>query len=186
MASIGLRDLYIAEITSAEGQPEVYGTPEQLAKAISAELSIKVAEAILYADDGSDEVVREFTNGELKLNINDLTPTKQAKVLGQTCVDGKVVYANEADLAPWLAVGFRSKKPNGQYKYVWLYKAKFAVPSEVYKTKGENIEFTTPELTAIFIKNAAGDWKVDAVLPTDDPIAQGWFTAVKVKTAPGP
>lgn len=185
MANIGLKDLFIAPITENEGV-ETYGTPERLAKAISADLSINVAQAVLYADDGADEVVNEFVDGDLKLMINDLTPQKQAKLLGQTLEGESVVYANEADLAPYFAVGFRAKKPGGKFKYVWLYKVKFGVPSESYKTKGESIEFTTPEITGKIIKNDKGDWKVDAVVAETDPIAAAWFTAVKEKTPAGP
>ena len=74
MATIGLRDLYRAPITVGEGGEETYGTPVRMAKAISAEMSVEVAEAILYADDGADEVVKEFVSGELTLNVNDLMP----------------------------------------------------------------------------------------------------------------
>ena len=56
MATIGLRDLYRAPITVGEDGEETYGTPVRMAKAISAEMSVEVAEAILYADDGADEV----------------------------------------------------------------------------------------------------------------------------------
>ena len=72
MATIGLRDLYRAPITVGEDGEETYGTPVRMAKAISAEMSVEVAEAILYADDGADEVVKEFVSGELTLNVNDL------------------------------------------------------------------------------------------------------------------
>ena len=65
MATIGLRDLYRAPITIGDDGAEEYGTPVKMAKAISAELSVEVAEAILYADDGADEVVKEFVSGEL-------------------------------------------------------------------------------------------------------------------------
>ncbi len=181
MANIGLKDLFVALVTEAE-TGDTYGAPERLAKAITADLSVNVAEAVLYADDGADVVVKEFVDGELKLVINDLVPAMQAKLLGQTIEDEKVIYANEADLAPYFAVGFRAKKPNGSYKYVWLYKVKFAIPGESYKTKGENIEFTTPEITGKIVKNNKGDWKVDAVLTESDPIATTWFTAVKEKT----
>lgn len=58
MATIGLRDLYRAPITVEESGEEKYGTPVRMAKAISAEMSVEVAEAILYADDGADEVVK--------------------------------------------------------------------------------------------------------------------------------
>ena len=50
MATIGLDKLYYATITDDENGEEIYGTPTQLAKAISAELSVELAEATLYAD----------------------------------------------------------------------------------------------------------------------------------------
>ena len=56
MATIGLRDLYRALITTDESGVETYGKPVRMAKAISAELSVEVSEAILYADDSTDEV----------------------------------------------------------------------------------------------------------------------------------
>lgn len=77
MATIGLRDLYRAPITVEESGEEKYGTPVRMAKAISAEMSVEVAEAILYADDGADEVVKEFVSGELTLNVNDLMLTNK-------------------------------------------------------------------------------------------------------------
>lgn len=63
MATIGLDKLYYADITEDEDGDETYGTPKVLAKAISADLSIELAEAILYADDGASEVVKEFKSG---------------------------------------------------------------------------------------------------------------------------
>ena len=56
MATIGLDRLYYAKITEGENGEETYATPTPLAKAISAELSVELAEAILYADDGAAEI----------------------------------------------------------------------------------------------------------------------------------
>ena len=146
MATIGLRDLYRAPITIGTSGAEEYGTPVRMAKAISAELSVEVAEAILYADDGADEVVKEFVSGEITLNVNDLLPADLAALLGQKQDADKVVYGSDSDEAPYTAIGFRAKKAGGTYKYIWLYKVKFAIPDENYTTKGDSIEFTTPEI----------------------------------------
>ena len=132
MATIGLRDLYRAPITIGTDGAEEYGTPVRMAKAISAELSVEVAEAILYADDGADEVVKEFVSGEITLNVNDLLPADLAALLGQKQDADKVVYGADTDEAPYFAIGFRAKKAGGTYKYIWLYKVKFAVPDENY------------------------------------------------------
>ena len=51
MATIGLDKLYYATVTEAPiTGHETYDTPVMLAKAISAELSIELAEATLWAD----------------------------------------------------------------------------------------------------------------------------------------
>lgn len=179
MATIGLRDLYRAPITTSEAGVETYGTPVRMAKAISAEMSVEVAEAMLYADDGADEVVKEFVNGELTLNVNDLLPADIAAILGQTQDTDSVVYAGENDEAPYFAIGFRAKKANGTYKYVWLYKVKFAIPSESYTTKGDSIEFNTPEITGQFIKRPDGLWRAEHVAVPTEAAAAAWFTTVR-------
>lgn len=179
MATIGLRDLYKAPITIDEGGKEQYGTPTRMAKAISAEMSVNVAEAILYADDGADEIAKEFVDGELKLNVNDLPPAEIAALLGQTQDEDKVVYAGENDEPPYFAIGFRAKKSNGMYKYIWLYKVKFSIPSESYKTKGDGIEYTTPEITGKFIKRSDGLWKAEHVALPSEQAAENWFKEVR-------
>ena len=179
MATVGLRDLYRAPITTAADGLETYGTPVRMAKAIEADLSVEVAEAILYADDGADEIAKEFVSGELKLKVNDLLPTDLAALLGQTQDDDMVVYAGEDDEPPYYAIGFRAKKTGGQYKYIWLYKVKFAVPNEKYATKGDKLEFSTPEITGKFIKRPDGYWKAEHVALPDETAAAAWFTVVR-------
>ena len=179
MATIGLRDLYRAPITVGDDGTETYGTPVRMAKAISAELSVEVAEAILYADDGADEIVKEFVSGELTLNVNDLLPADLSALLGQKLDADNVLYASDGDEAPYTAIGFRAKKTGGKYKYIWLYKVKFAIPNENYTTKGDSIEFTTPEIVGQFIKRADGLWKAEHVAEPTNAVAAAWFTTVR-------
>ena len=72
MATIGLDKLYYAKITEDENGDETYATPKLLAKAISADLSVELNEATLYADDGVAELVKEFKGGTLSLGIDDI------------------------------------------------------------------------------------------------------------------
>ena len=72
MATIGLDKLFYAEITEDSDGNETYGVPASLAKAISADLSVELAEATLYADDGASEIVKEFKSGTLSLGIDDI------------------------------------------------------------------------------------------------------------------
>lgn len=185
MATVGLKDLYMATITETSGV-ETFGTPERLAKAIKAEISVEVAEGVLYADDAVDEIVKEFVKGSIKLTVNDLEQAKVAALLGQYIDSDKVVFAGENDEPPYIALGFRAKKSSGgKYRYVWLYKVKFKIPNESFETKGDGINFVTPELEGEFIKrDSDGMWKADYTgLPTDT-VAAAWFTTVKEYVAP--
>lgn len=60
MATIGLDKLYYSKITENELGEETYDAPQVLAKAMTADLSVELNEATLYADDGAAEVVKEF------------------------------------------------------------------------------------------------------------------------------
>lgn len=179
MATVGLRDLFYATITETAEGVESYGTPKRLAKAISAEMSVEVAEAILHGDDGVDVVEREFVSGELTLNTTDLDQADVATLLGQQQDADGVNYASGDDIAPYVAIAFRAKKPGGKFKYVWLYKVKFGVPDESYQTKGDSIEFSTPEIVGTIIKRDDGLWKADHVALPTDPVAEAWYEAVR-------
>ena len=91
----------------------------------------------------------------------------------------KVVYGSDSDEAPYTAIGFRAKKAGGTYKYIWLYKVKFAIPDENYTTKGDSIEFTTPEIVGQFIKRSDGLWKAEHVAEPTNSVATAWFTSVR-------
>ena len=129
MATIGLDRLYYAKITENDAGEETYGTPSQLAKAISADLSVELAEATLYADDGASEIVKEFKSGTLSLGIDDIGSAAASDLTGATIDKNKVLISASEDGGDPVAVGFRAKKSNGKYKYYWLYRVKFGIPA---------------------------------------------------------
>ena len=185
MATVGLKDMYYATITPGEAGAVTYGTPARMAKAISAELSVEYAEGTLYADDGVDDTVREFSSGTLTLNVNDLSAEVLCALLGQQKGNDGVVLANADDIAPEVAVGFRARKTGGKFAFIWLYRVRFSVPSENYQTKGSSIEYNTPEIEGTIMARADGNWKVMYVGTGDDSdtVGKGWFSAVKEPAA---
>lgn len=176
--TIGLRDLFYAICTEEDGI-ETYGTPKKMAEAMTADLSVKTADGSLHADDTLSESVTEFVNGTLKLGIKDLIPEVLAEILGQMVDQNKVVWAGKDDEPPYVAIGFRAKKTGGRFRYVWLLKVKFKIPSEKYETKGESIKFNTPEIEGeIAARKKDGRWKADYVGTEGSDTAKTWFTQV--------
>ena len=187
MATIGLDKLYYAKITEAENGEESYSMPEQLAKAISADLSVELAEATLYADDGAAEIVKEFKSGTLSLGVDDIGAGAASDLTGATIDANGVVISAAEDGGDPVAVGFRAKKSNGKYKYYWLYRVKFGIPATNLATKGDSITFSTPTIEGTILRRNKVDaankhpWKAevtegDATVTAD--IVSNWYKQV--------
>ena len=152
MATIGLDKLYYAKITEDKDGNETYASPVQLAKAISADLSVELAEATLYADDGAAEIVKEFKSGTLSLGVDDLGGTVASDLTGSTIDSNGVVISAAEDGGDPVAIGFRAKKSNGKYRYFWLYRVKFGIPATNLATKGDSITFSTPTIEGTIMR----------------------------------
>ena len=151
MATIGLDKLYYAKITEGDAGEETYGTPTQLAKAISADLSVELAEATLYADDGASEIVKEFKSGTLSLGIDDIGSAAASDLTGATIDKNKVLISASEDGGDPVAIGFRAKKSNGKYKYYWLYRVRsFHMDNE----RSANITIGDEEYTLLLTTKA--------------------------------
>lgn len=167
MATIGLDKLYYAKITEDADGNETYGAPQPLAKAMSAELSVELAEATLYADDGAAEIVKEFQSGTLTLGIDDIGINVAEALTGAKIDSNKVLISTSEDGADPVAIGFRAKKANGKYRYFWLYRVKFGIPATNLTTKGESIEFSTPSIEGTVLRRNKVDglgkhpWKAE-------------------------
>ena len=187
MATIGLDKLYYAPITESATGEETYGTPAILAKAISAELSVELAEATLYADDGAAEIVKEFKSGTLSLGVDDIGAAIASALTGATIDSNQVIISASEDGGAPVAVGFRAKKSNGKYRYFWLYRVKFGIPATNLATKGDSITFSTPTIEGTVLRRNKTDtsgkhpWKAevtegDASVSTET--ISGWYTSV--------
>ena len=159
MATIGLDKLYYAKITEDKDGNETYASPVQLAKAISADLSVELAEATLYADDGAAEIVKEFKSGTLSLGVDDLGGTVASDLTGSTIDSNGVVISAAEDGGDPVAIGFRAKKSNGKYRYFWLYRVKFGIPATALATKGDSITFNTPTIEGTIMRRNKVDTK---------------------------
>ena len=186
MATIGLDMLHYAKITEDENGNESYGTPKKLAKAMSADLSVELAEATLYADDGAAEIVKEFKSGTLSLGVDDIGADVASDLTGAVIDNNGVVISTGEDGADPVAIGFRAKKSNGKYKYFWLYRVKFGIPATALATKGDSITFNTPTIEGTVLRRNKLDaenrhpWKAEVtegdVLDPD--VITNWYKQV--------
>jgi len=187
MATIGLDRLYYAKITESDEGEETYGVPQILAKAIKADLSVELAEAILFADDGAAFVIKDFKSGKLSLGVDDIGVAAAADLTGSATDDNGVLISASEDIGQPVAIGFRAQKPDGKYRYFWVYRIKFGIPATNLQTKGDSISFQTPTVEGTLMRRNKPDgrgnhpWKAEvtegnAGVPSS--VITGWFGQV--------
>lgn len=187
MATIGLDNMYYALITEDDSGNESFGTPINMAGAISVNVTKNVAEASLSADNRTYYSNKSFSSGTIAINIADISDAALTDIFGATKDSkGGIAYSSE-DMPKPCAIGYRALKANGKYRYQWLYRVQFAPPGEDVQTKGDAITYTTPTAngTIMTLNKKAADgkhyyqYKMDEDSENaDSTTISKWFTAV--------
>lgn len=169
MALIGLNNFWYAKLTEAQDGTPTYDGAKSFGKAVSCSVSITNNSAMLYADDALAESDTSFQSGTVTLGVDDDAEATFADVLGHDITEqGEVTY-NGNDVAPYVALArIVVKMVNNVkiYKAMILYKVKFAEPSEDNQTKGESLEFSTPQIEGTIATLANGEWKTAKTFST--------------------
>jgi phi13 family phage major tail protein len=186
---IGLKDIHIAILTKDDTTEVTYGTPSKLERAVSAQITPKVSSENIYSDDTVEDVISAFEGVEVEIETNQLSLESRAKLQGAKVVKG-VLIESKNDIAPTVALGFKSKKSNGKYRFVWLLKGKFELAPDEYDTEGEKPQPKTAKLKGTFFaRDYDGNFRFladeDAV-GIDTSIIAAWFTAVPDEPVPTP
>lgn len=146
---IGLRDIHIAILKSDDSTGTIYDPPEKLERAVSAKLSPKANSENIYSDDSVEDIITAFEGVDVEIEVNQLSLASRAKLQGAKVIKG-VLVENKNDIPPTIALGFKSKKNNGKYRYVWLLKGKFELATDEYDTEAEKPKAQSAKLKGNF------------------------------------
>lgn len=179
---IGLSDVYIAKVLTdiSTGIPATtYDTPVKIASALTAKISPKTNSQNVYSDDTLEEIETSFDSIDVEVGINQLSLESRALLQGLEVINGEISESSE-DIAPDVALGFRSLKSDGTYEYVWLLKGKFQTVEDEYATKADKIDSKTPTIKGTFGPRLSDKkYRIIADSKTAGTTRiSGWFTAV--------
>ena len=157
---IGLENLTVAVVEEDKTTGIKYATPIKLERSIKAKISPKTSSEKLYSDDSVEEILNNFDSCDVEIEINQLQLKTRSLIQGAKIVNG-ILVENKDDIAPELALGFRSKKSNGKYRYVWLLKGKFEITEDEYETIGEKPTAQSNSISGSFYgRNSDGNWRI--------------------------
>ncbi|MGL5717324.1 MAG: major tail protein [Paraclostridium sp.] len=146
-----------------------FALPGVMALNINPNMSLEVA----FFDDGPGDVASTLGAIEVSFNKSSLGPKEKALLLGKAITEHGLVCHGSKDIPPWVAIGFRTLRSDGTYRYVWLYKGKFMDPEDNNETKADSINFQSEEITGRFVKLNT-KFKVKSIDPmTGDAVTDG-------------
>lgn len=186
---IGVSDLHYALLLTdpVSGSP-TYETPVRIPGLISININPNSSTETLFADDGPLETATTMGEIEVELSASDLPLELQAELLGHEVSANGIMTRKGSDTPPWVAIGFKSLKSNGKYRFVWLTKGRFSLPALEHTTRGDSVEFQTPSITGSFVKRENdGVW----IKQTDEDLTgyvadlgTNWFSSVDYVPVP--
>ena len=189
--TIGLDNLWFAQVTQDDADGYVTDTPQSLAPVAEMTGSVNTAETFMYFDNLALEHLQAEGESVRELDLQGMAPELMALLSGDNFNSADGSYTDRADptLAPNWALGYRSKKSNGSYRYFWYLKGKFSKPSKEEKTQSDAAEGKTTKLTYTAVKTKYQFTQANGVTDgakrffkdedTTNADVTGWFTAVQ-------
>lgn len=145
----GLKDIYIANVTSNDGSAYTTDTPIKLARALSAKVSDKFTQEKVYSDDNVEEIVEQYEGTDIDFSVNTLAPQDYAKLYDNLYENGYLLKG-AGDGAKEIAIGWRAKRRNGKYEFTWYYCGKLERPEMNYETQEDKVKTQTSSLKGSF------------------------------------
>ena len=178
-STIGLKNMVIAPLTTDTEESLVYGELQLVAGAIEASITPDNADPeVQWADDIEFDTLYPDPELTFKTKMADIPLAIQEMIFGNNIDNNGVLVRTASDKPPYFAVGFKSAKSNGKYRFVWLYKVRAKPLTENYATKeGKTINRQTGEVEWTAIKRTH-DGQYQAVADEDE----NGFTAAKGET----
>lgn len=189
---IGCSDFVYAPLTSDAINEIVYGAVVKCPGVMSININPNTTQETLFADDGPAESATTLGNISVEVQKAFFTTEQRAALLGHK-IDGNgaIVYGSN-DTPPWVAIGFRTLKTNGTYRYVWMLKGKFQEPEDNNETKGDSVNFQSDTMTGQFVHTEKAfsiggktmhPWKYELdeeYVDANEAAINGWFSQVQL------
>ena len=135
-STVGLKNVVIAPLTEDPDTSHTYGELQLVAGAIEATITPDNTDPdIQYADDIEFDVLYPDPELTFSTSMADVPLAIQEMIFDNQIDDNGVLVRTASDRPPYFAVGFKSEKSDGAFRYVWLYKVRAKPMTESYKTK---------------------------------------------------
>lgn len=200
----GVEGLVCAEVlkdNNESGSGEGYVTGDVFAIAGVAEIgrTTESSNEAHYYDNMPAVVINSTGADEVTITASAIDLEVLAKITGQNYDSATGAFIEGARDTKYFAIGYKTKKTNGDEVYVWRYKGTFNVPDSTHHTEddgtdanGQEIVYTGISTTHKFTKTGKGVKAINVDLGKDLADVDEFFDTVttpdtlEAKTPPSP
>ena len=183
----GVEGLVAAEVLTDDNGESGYttGTPFAIAGVAEISRTTDSSSEAHYYDNIPAVVVSSTAADEVTINASAIPLDVFAKITGQNYDELTGSLIEGARDVKYFAIGYKTKKTNGDEVYVWRYKGTFNVPDTTNTTEndstdanGQEITFTGISTTHKFTKTGKGAKSINVDLGKDLADVTTFFDAV--------
>ena len=159
----GVDNLVYAKLIQDTEETIEYGEVKPLAAVAEISKTTETSEETHYYDNMAAVVISATGPDEITCSVAAIDLETLADITGQV-FDADTGALIEGERKPtYCAIGYRTKKTDGTYVYVWRYKGMCSIPDSTHATEddgtdanGQEIVFTGIQTTHKFTKTGAG------------------------------
>ncbi len=155
----GVEGLVYAEVTEDSDGAYTTGTVKTLAGVAEISRTTDVSNEVHYYDNIPAVIVSSNASDEVTCSVSAIPMNVLADITGQVYDNDTGSFIEGERITKYFALGYKTKKTNGDEVYVWRYKGTFDVPDSTHVTEndgtdanGQEVVYTGVSTTHVFTK----------------------------------
>lgn len=143
----GIDNVYFAKVLSDTKEAITFGEPKYLAPVAELGKTTEASSEAHYYDNKALISLSSEGADELTLSTSAIPIDILAEITGKYFDESLGMMAENSGIAPDIALLYRTKGTDGEYRYVTRYKMKASIPEETVATEDDGTEANGQELT---------------------------------------
>lgn len=143
----GISDLVYAEVTADTATEYTTGAVKPLAGVAELGRTTETSSEAHYYDNMPAVVINSTGSDEVTITCSAIPLDVLADITGQTYDATLGAMIEGTRTQKYFAIGYKTKKTNGDEVYVWRYKGTFAIPDSTHATEDDGTDANGQELT---------------------------------------
>lgn len=184
----GVEGLVYAEVTNDDNETSggyTTGTVKPLAGVAEISRTTEASNEAHYYDNIPAIVVSSTAADEVTCTVSAIPLDVLADITGQTYDPTLGAFIEGPRTVKYFALGYKTKKTNGDEVYVWRYKGTFSIPDSTHQTEndgtdanGQEVVFTGIQTTHKFTKTGKGAKALNVDVALDKADVSTFFDTV--------